>query len=175
MSIINVFWQMKAAEPLDLEWLQWSVTDAKLYTGRPHMLSWKSEHGRVQFFPNGSIQLIGNISDSQAMKLYKIIRQLVEMEVSMPSIKNIVLRVKLSKRQTLSTIPSNKDITYNSELFPAALITRWHPAHVSVFQSGEAIVTGVKSKEQASNIISDVDNFLDNFCARFNHPTPLPL
>ena len=117
MSIINVFWQMKAAEPLDLEWLQWSITDAKLYNGRPHMLSWKSEFGRVQFFPNGTIQLMGNIDESQAMKLYPIIRNLVDMEVTLPSIRNMVLRVKLSRRQTLSSIPSNGDISCNSELF----------------------------------------------------------
>ena len=157
---------MKAPEPLDLEWLQWSIADAKLYRGRPHMLTWKSEYGRVQFFPNGTIQLMGNIDESRAMRIHSIVRDLVEMEVTPPSIRNLVLRVKLSKRQTLTTIPSNSDITYNSELFPAALISRWLPAHVSVFRTGEAIVTGVKSMDEAHRIIADVDEFMDLYTYR---------
>ena len=157
---------MKAAGPLDLEWLQWCVNDAKLYTGRPYMLTWKSEYGRVQFFPSGTIQLMGKIDEAQAMRLYDIVRNLLEMDVSLPLMCNMVLRVKFSPRRTLSTIPSNCDITYNSELFPAALITRWRPAHVSVFQSGEAIITGIKSMDTARRIIADVDSYLDEFSLR---------
>ena len=75
--------------------------------------------------------------------------------------KNMVVSVKLAKKYPLHNLPSNKDITYDCELFPAALIQRWHPAHVSLFHTGSAIITGIQSLEQANQIIVDVDKYLE--------------
>ena len=163
-AIVNVFYQMKAGGPLDIHWIQWLITDAKLYTGRPTMLTWKTEEGRrVQFFPNGTIQLMGKLTEEQAMALHDKVQTLLEMDISKPVIRNIVLCVKFSQRVTFTNIPSNKDINYNPELFPAAMVTRWHPAHISLFRSGSAIVTGVKSMAAARQIMAVFDAYMKTY------------
>lgn len=74
--------------------------------------------------------------------------------------KNMVVSAKLTLTHSLNKIPSNKDISYNIELFPAALIHRWRPAHVALFHNGSAIITGIKSLEQAEKIICELNTYV---------------
>ena len=51
-------------------------------------------------------------------------------------------------------------MSYEVEIFPAALIRKWHPAHVAVFHNGKMIVTGVKSVQMLESICENVSVFL---------------
>lgn len=48
---------------------------------------------------------------------------------------------------------------YEPELFPAALISRWLPAHIAVFHNGKVIITGLKSEEDADSIIQTLTDY----------------
>lgn len=54
----------------------------------------------------------------------------------------------------------NHDLTYEIELFPAALIRKWHPIHVAVFHNGKVILTGVKSFSDLTEVLSSMNSFL---------------
>lgn len=96
-----------------------------------------------------------------------VLQKEVGLFVSQLSMKNMVVSVKFSKRYRLLNLPSNKDILYNCELFPAALIQRWRPAHVSLFHTGSAIITGIQSLEQAKHIMSEMDTYMTSL----SHPS----
>lgn len=65
---------------------------------------------------------------------------------------------------------SNADVSYESELFPAALFNKWKPAHVAVFYNGNVIITGVTSMSLVNRIIYDVENYLLSVTS--SHPNP---
>lgn len=51
---------------------------------------------------------------------------------------------------------SNEDLSYEVELFPAALIRKWHPIHVALFHNGKMIVTGVRSLSTLNDIVNSI-------------------
>lgn len=61
----------------------------------------------------------------------------------------------------------NKDFSFEPELFPAALISKWAPAHVTLFPNGKGLITGIKSKAEASFIINEIPSFLETNHAHF--------
>ena len=73
----------------------------------------------------------------------------------------MVLSLKLPSNINLRHIDhSNRDLSYEVELFPAALIRKWHPMHVAVFHNGKIIVTGVKDINVVNDIYESVCNYL---------------
>ena len=57
---------------------------------------------------------------------------------------------------------SNANLMYEIEPFPAALISKWHPAHVAVFHNGKVIITGVKTVDSCKEIISLLLSYLND-------------
>lgn len=82
---------------------------------------------------------------------------------------NMVASVQLNRRIRLHHITSSNGVmSYESELFPAALITKWKPAHVAAFHNGKVILTGVTSIEHANNIANMLIDYLRNHCLLCN-------
>ena len=59
---------------------------------------------------------------------------------------------------------SNQDVTYEVELFPAALIRKWSPAHVALFHNGKMIVTGVRHVDVLKEIFDYTLSFISEQC-----------
>ena len=79
------------------------------------------------------------------------------------SVKNMVMSVQLNKDILLHSIPSsNCMIQYESEIFPAALITKWKPVLIAVFHNGKVILTGVKSLLHAQLITGLLIDYLSS-------------
>ena len=57
-------------------------------------------------------------------------------------------------------LKSNNNVFYETELFPAALIRKWTPAHVAVFHNGKVIVTGIKTLDSFYDIMYALLQFL---------------
>lgn len=75
----------------------------------------------------------------------------------------MVLNVQLKKEVCLEKIlESDFNVNYELELFPAALLANWHPAHVALFRNGKAVITGVKSMEKASEIVTLLSQYVDH-------------
>lgn len=73
---------------------------------------------------------------------------------------NIVLRCDFGERFRFNHVICNSNFSYEPELFPAALISKWNPAHVTLFPNGKVMLTGVKSIKEASKIIDKLHSFL---------------
>ena len=72
------------------------------------------------------------------------------------------MSARLKKKPCLSNIPhSNANVFYEIEIFPAALITSWKPAHVALFHSGYVIVTGIKSVQEGHLVLQHVLNMFE--------------
>ena len=54
----------------------------------------------------------------------------------------------------------NKFCSYEPELFPAALISKWSPVHITLFSNGKGIITGVRLHSEAVNILKELNGFL---------------
>ena len=55
---------------------------------------------------------------------------------------------------------SSSDYFYECELFPAALIAKWHPTHIALFHNGKVIVTGIKDERTLYSVFEDLSSFL---------------
>lgn len=170
MTIINVMRQAQLNTALRLEDIHKQIIDTKLYTGRPEMLLVKMSNGRnVQLFRGGGIQVLGAMTDYEAEKmcqecLWKLKRdcQMENCQMSNLTLVNMVVHVHLNKHIGLAKIvSSNSKLSYECEIFPAALCTEWHPAHVAAFHNGKVIITGVKSVDSAWTIVNSLIFYLD--------------
>ena len=122
----------------------------------------------VQVFACGKLQILGQHSHLERQwMICKAIRQLrrifVKIQPTTLTLRNMVVSAQLNKIIKLHHIEtSSPALFYETELFPAALIRKWHPIHIAVFHNGRCILTGLKSLTQAHAIIDDLITFLNN-------------
>ena len=81
--------------------------------------------------------------------------------ISEPVLQNMVVACKYNKSFRLHGRPSNAQFFYETEIFPAALIRRWAPAHIALFPSGSLLCTGIREWRSFNNIIRDLSFFLN--------------
>ena len=77
-------------------------------------------------------------------------------------VNNIVTSFIIKKKFKFDKMNCNKNFSFEPELFPAALISKWTPAHVTLFPNGKGMITGVKSEDDARRIIKEIPNFLQS-------------
>ena len=145
----------------------------KLYRGRPQMLLITMNNGRnIQIFQGGSVQILGRISQQQAEGMRaELIQRLTHDDPSCQrlcsilktnplSIANMVIHTQLDMNVCLKAIvESDCTLFYEIELFPAALIQKWSPAHVAVFHNGKVIITGVKSYDHCNELLTSLEEY----------------
>ena len=168
--ILNLMRNMEINCTIPLEELHHTYpNDSKLYRGRPEMLVMKMKNGRnMQAFRGGKVQILGCVSDMEAesmrlnfmMKLRQI-NAMRHAQVTVMTVSNLVISVQLKNVLHLHKLNSTSaDFFHEMELFPAALIRKWHPVHIAVFHNGRVILTGLKSVEHFHEIMSTLISFL---------------
>lgn len=182
VSVVNALWQMHATNHLDIQKLSHVLRRAikkekgdvenvvKYFPGRPFMTIWRMMKGRtVQFFSTGKIQMIGKIPTRKlALKMRALIRWVLMRKwnkptfITEPQLQNMVVKAKYRKPFKLSHIPTSDKYFYETEVFPAALISQWHPSHVAIFHSGSVLCTGIKDWTVYSDIILKLHSFLSS-------------
>ena len=167
VRIINAMRDMALGEDVDLEYLHRHFPDSVYHRGRPHMLVIKLSNGRnVQVFRRGKIQILGNVSHSDAQwMLSEIVHQLQtvypHLQPQPMTLRNMVVSVQLKTLLALHNIPSSSNqLFYESELFPAALIRKWHPIHIAVFHNGQCILTGLTDLNQVYTLVDELMSYL---------------
>ena len=68
----------------------------------------------------------------------------------------------VSVRQLRKIATSDINLFHETELFPAALIRKWHPVHIALFHNGKVVLTGLKSVEHFYEAISTLTSFLES-------------
>ena len=173
--IINLMREMQVDQKVPLEDVYHLYEEeTKFYRGRPEMLLMRMKtNGRnLQIFRGGKVQILGHISDEEAEEMrrefitrLKKLKKMENCRVTNLTLANLVVNLQLPSKINLKNIShSNRDLSYEVELFPAALIRKWHPAHVAVFHNGKMIVTGIKSL----NVVNDIYDSVQTFCSE-NH------
>jgi TATA-box binding protein (TBP) (component of TFIID and TFIIIB) len=170
-TIINLMRNMKVDRPIPLEEVSHIYPNVtKIYHGRPEMVVMKMTNGRnMQMFRGGTVQILGCVSDMEAenMRLEFIVKlrrinMMHNSQVTKLTVSNLVISVQLTKAICLQKIAStDADFFHEIELFPAALIRKWHPVHIAVFHTGRVILTGLKSDEHFIDIMNTLTSFLE--------------
>jgi len=168
--VINIMRTMTANSGIDLECCHRVYKDiTKLYRGRPEMLVMKMTNGRnVQLFRGGKIQILGRHDHEVAEEMrreciekLRKIEKMANLQVSAISIVNMVVKFQLRRPICLRKIrKSDAHLFYEVELFPAALLTKWRPIHIALFHNGQVIVTGIKSLDQVTSIMKNLNDYL---------------
>ena len=167
LEIVNAMRELRLAIRIDIEAVHRLLPDSKLHRGRPQMVVVKMSNGRnLQMFPSGCIQILGRISHFDALSMsYEILCHLQKLypHVKMPTLtmKNLVVSAQLKTNIPLHRLKkSSGQMSYEPELFPAALIRRYHPVHVATFHTGRCILTGLRSMQQAKRIVCKLRSYL---------------
>ena len=126
------------------------------------MLVFPTTVGRnMQVFRNGTVQILGDVSDELALIMCHEFEEKTHVSLPPMTISNLVMTARLKKRPCLSTIRcSNARVFYEIELFPAAFISDWEPAHVALFHNGHVIVTGIKTTEEGYHVLESLQHSL---------------
>ena len=77
------------------------------------------------------------------------------------TVNNLVFRFDLQRQCRFNDVVCSKTLSYEPELFPAILISKWHPSHVTLFTNGKGMITGTKSLKCAVEIVNEVNVFLN--------------
>ncbi len=77
---------------------------------------------------------------------------------------NMVIHFNLNERCNFDNMPCNHNFSYEPELFPAALISKWNPIHITLFPNGKGMITGVRYFEEALQVINEIPAFLLSKC-----------
>ena len=155
---------MHVADNLNLEAIHLAL-GGKLYRGRPEMLLLRMSNGRnVQLFRRGTVQILGKLSQDEAESMRRELLQRLQINTMTPLvISNLVISAQLKMSLCLRKIvQSSANLLYEIELFPAALISKWHPAHVAVFHNGKVILTGVKTATSCKEIFTLLLSYLND-------------
>lgn len=168
MSLKNVLVQMKCETNLDLQLLERNLQcqQKKLYMRKPKMLTCLMEGVRVQFFPRGAIQVLGGkVTRAALYQIYQKVNHVLHLmnpptTATVWTVKNKVYQFDLCASFNFSKFICNHKFSYEPELFPAALLSEWKPAHVTLFPSGKGLVTGITSTKCIIDIVCDIENFL---------------
>ena len=76
---------------------------------------------------------------------------------------NCVFKFNLFHHLKFEHYDCNQYFSYEPELFPAALISYWSPAHVTLFPNGKGMITGIKDRDSAVDILHKLPTFLMNY------------
>ena len=169
LKLVNGHYQLRCQRPINLQRLSDIVgANGKLHRGRPTMLICRMKTKRVQFFPNGTVQILGGgVTPFLLHHLtFQISHILHQCNLTLPppilrwKVNNLVFHFDFMTRIKFTKCLCTKDFSYEPELFPAALISKWHPAHVTVFSNGKGMITGVKTHDEALYILHQLPSFL---------------
>ena len=163
VKITNVMRVMRVNTVLDIEKLHQQF-GGKLFRGRPEMLLLRMSNGRnVQLFRRGTIQILGRLHQREVEMMRREVLQCLQLRTVPPLvITNIVISAQLTKKKLFLRNMNDVNVFYETGLFPAALIHKWHPAHVAVFHNGKVILTGVKTVKKCHEIFTSLIHFLEN-------------
>lgn len=161
LKVINMMRTMKVDSTLDLESLH-RKHGGKLFRGRPEMLLLRLNNGRnVQLFRRGMIQILGAIPEIEAQRMrHEILHRLHLTTAAALVISNMVVTAQVKNLSLQKFVKSDKNFFYETELFPAALISKWHPAHIALFHNGKVVITGVKNVTQCRDILNFLLEYL---------------
>ena len=169
IRVVNCMRECRLDMRIDIEQLHQRVPDSKLYRGRPSMLVIPTSYGRnLQLFPSGVIQIMGHVSHRVSLGMRdELLRHLRHLHPHVPTptltLKNLVVCAHLNKTAPLHRFAkSSSDANYEPELCPALLLRRFHPVHVALFHTGRCVLTGLRSVDEARDIVLRLSAYLEN-------------
>ena len=163
--IVNGHYQLCCNHHINLQELKKLIPCAELHLGRPTMLSCRILRKRVLFFPKGTIQILaGGMTRYLFYQIFLVIyhhlQQLISETIHLTrwSVNNIVVHFDLKSKFSFDKLVCNGKVSYEPEIFPAALISKWRssPKHVTLFPNGKGIITGIHRRSQAIDILQDI-------------------
>jgi len=75
---------------------------------------------------------------------------------------NVVYHFTMNRKVRTNNIGSSKDVFFEPEIFPAILLSKWKPTHITLFANGKGMITGVKDKKTAVDTLSQLIDHLSS-------------
>lgn len=170
LRIVNGHYQLWSNQRINLQRLNEVIgKNGRLHQGRPTMVTCHMMTKRVQFFPNGTIQILGGgVTLYHLYHLFRKVYQVLKvcnvspqvLRLSPWRVNNAVFHFDLCQRFKFDRALCNKDFSYEPELFPAALISKWSPIHITLFVNGKGMITGLKTTNDALHYLRKLLVFL---------------
>ena len=115
----------------------------------------------ILFFPNGTIQCVGQCGDEETTAAHSALENLLSQTLPPWEIRTMTVLCELNGKLNFKNLTSSSYVTYEIELFPAAQMTVWSPYHVHVFHNGKLIITGIKDISCVYTIVCDLKRYLN--------------
>ena len=152
---------MQLDTKLDLEGIH-RRCGGEFHRGRPEMLLLRMSNGhKVQLFRGGAIQIFGPRRQREVELMCREVLRLLRIRTIPPLvILNIVICAQLTKKKLCLRKMNDSHVFYETEIFPAALIDKWEPAHVALFHNGKIVITGIKTVETCYKTLTSLIDYV---------------
>ena len=163
LRIVNGHYQSSCNQRLHLKKLSVLLKNATLYLARPTMLTCRLMGKRVQFFPNGTVQVLaGGVTQTLLRRIHHLVLLLLTsyapnsgLRLGPWSVTNLVIQFYVENTCfNFQNIMCNGRVSYEPELFPALLMTEAKSAHVTLFPNGKGVITGIRRYSDALTLIN---------------------
>ena len=158
-KVVNQMFSTKLHQSLNMFVIHSMLPNSIYFRGRPTMIKLKlpGAHYTILIFPNGRIQLLGKTTSDDHEYVRTFLHE--HLKLNIPPFKLDVMTVvcKILRSYNLHKLQKcTPERFYEPELFPALLLSKWKPIHVSLFGSGSVVLTGVKSFDDVYKIIKEI-------------------
>jgi TATA-box binding protein (TBP) (component of TFIID and TFIIIB) len=131
----------------------------------PHQLVIYDLHGKLIVFSTGKFRLMGCRFDDDVDAMiiaYKYFTQINKDIVPTIQLQSMTMKCKFEKRIRLAELSSSKLIksSYEPEIIPHLSIQEFKPVKINVFETGSVILCGLKSCQQAQELLDKIEPLL---------------
>lgn len=126
----------------------------------------------ILLFASGKYHITGATSIDELQGTNRALKDFIESElgievnsVSSPDVRNLVYVINYGRELDLNELSialGIEDVEYNPEKHPSLHYSPKKGGHLMVFRSGKIILTGVKSSDEAKNIVDHFTSRLDS-------------
>ena len=158
--MVNKMHAMKCRDCMNLKRLH-QLLDGILHTGALKCLCFLQALIATCVFHKGTIQILEGVPDDIVNTMCREFESRTKLKLPPMTISNLVLSARLKKKPCLLKIRHcDAHVFYDVELFPAALITYWKPAHVPLFHNGHIVVTAIKFLREGYRVLKHLMKML---------------
>jgi TATA-box binding protein (TBP) (component of TFIID and TFIIIB) len=155
MEVVNAVYRGVLETKVDLAQVHKNLPNSVFHTSKPLMVVKKDTDGTIMIFASGKFRIMGITDELEATFKVMAIFEKLGLEVSMITIQTMTVKLKLG-RIDLTKLSGLIKSTYDLEIFPALMVTKYKPVSVNVFSTGTVMICGVKSLDMVNEIEHDL-------------------
>lgn len=172
MKIVNRVYKGRLRQFVDLRLISLKIPKSELHIVKPSQVMVKTESGAsCLIFSKGAIRLMGAAN----VESIEDAREIIDKEVlhwwtheKCPELVVQTMTITHSLPQPINLVKFHKFVKsqYEFELFSGLRLTKYPKICANLFSSGKLVLCGIKTEDEAKNVIKDIYSIYNTYATR---------